>query len=512
MSGDVDALEDIALGVRGAIKSYGGVRALAGVDLMIRRGESVAVLGANGAGKSTVVRVLTGAVHPDEGEVIIDGRRVHLHGVRDARRLGVGYVPQELAVVEDLTIAENMLTAGWRRRGLFVDHRRGLADVGEICERIGLAHAPTEVVRHLNGAEQRLVMIGRSLIARPTTLILDEPTAALAEREAERVVHVLNELRGDQISLVYISHRMSEIARLTDRVVVLRNGLVVMEGVSDADTVARAVTIGMAGGENDLANSDQSESRQRMRAADGRNDVVLACRSVTTHAVRDISMEVHRGEIVGLAGLLGSGRTEILRALAGADRVSSGVIERNGVPVTFKGPRDAIDQGIALLPEDRRNEGGLLSLSVSENLVIPDIPSNRFGWLRRKQERQVTTEAVRRYGIKCSSVGTPMHTLSGGNQQKVILGRWMLNGVDVLLLDEPTAGIDVVAKRELMMLVRATVEKGAAAVMVSSELEDLTEYCDRIYVLRDGTIGEEVAGDIDISDLAHRCDQVRAAI
>lgn len=497
----------VALGVRGAVKRFGGVQALGGVDLVIGRGESVAVLGANGAGKSTVVRILTGAVHPDSGEVIVDGQPVRFKTVRDARARGIGYVPQELSVVGDLTIAENILTGGWRRRGPLVDHRGGVEVARQVCQRIGLTHSPDQLVKHLNGAERRLVMIARSLVSEPTTLILDEPTAALADREADRIVEVLNELRSAGISLVYISHRMGEIERVCDRVVVLRNGRVVMEGPADGETVTRAVALGIASGHEAIARSESDREGESVSAAADRSVLALRCRGLTNRAIRDIDLEVREGEVIGLAGLLGSGRTEILRALAGADRVHGGTIERKGEVVSFRSPIDAIHAGIALLPEDRRNQGGLLSLTVRENLVLPKIPANRFGWLHRRAERRMTSEAIGTYGVRCSSVEAQLHTLSGGNQQKVILGRWLLRGIDVLLLDEPTAGIDVVAKRELMNLVRSIVRAGGAAIVASSELDELTEYCDRIYVVRDGRVHDEVVGHISVADLARLCDQ-----
>lgn len=492
----------VVLGVRNASKTFGRIRALDGVSVAVHEGESIALIGANGAGKSTLVRVLTGAVQPDEGDLIVNGEVERLRTVRDARRVGIGYVPQELAVAEDLTIAENVLAGGWDQRVGFVASRRGISEVAKVCRRIGLDARPGTTVARLSPAEKRLVMIARSLIVEPRILILDEPTAALAEREAGRIVEVLNALRREAISIVYISHRMEEISRVCDSVVVMRDGRVVMRDRATPENVDRAVTVGMAG----AVHHEEDVVDARHRENDGHEGVVaLECIDLSTRLLNEVSFTVHRGEIVGFAGILGSGRTEILRAISGADRPESGRLAVGGREMKpFRSPADAIAQGIALLPEDRRNQGGLLGLSIRENLSLPRIPS-KAGWLRARRERQMAAEAIKRYGIKASSADAPLQTLSGGNQQKVILARWLLTGIDVLLLDEPTAGIDVVAKAELMDLVRSVVREGRAAVVVSSELEELCEYCDRIYIVRHGVIRGCVDGDIEPAELARLC-------
>jgi ABC-type sugar transport system ATPase subunit len=325
---------------------------------------------------------------------------------------------------------------------------------------------------------------------------------------------------------------MAEIERLCDTVVVLRDGRVVMRAPATAESVARSVAVGMAGGAAHLllegadlpavaaaevpadvaaevpAEADEAdEVHETEPEATGPDEggVALRCRGLTNRALSGVTFEVRTGEIVGLAGLLGSGRTEILRALAGADELAEGEIEVYGQVRSFRSPAHAIAAGVVLIPEDRRNEGGLLSLSIRENLVLPAIPAWRGGWLRRSAERRLAAEAVRIFGIKCSSPEAQLQTLSGGNQQKVILARWLLTGARVLLLDEPTAGIDVVAKGELMSLVTAVVRQGRAAVMVSSELAELCEYCDRIYVVRNGAIRAVAERGISVAELARLC-------
>jgi ABC-type sugar transport system ATPase subunit len=498
--GAIDA--SIVLGVRNVSKRYGTIRALDAVTVSVHRGESLALLGANGAGKSTLVRVLTGAITPDTGEVIVDGRIERLPSVRATRRHGIAYVPQELTVAPDLTVAENVLAGGWDHRAGVIRRRASRARVERACEQIGLNVSPGTLVARLGPAERRLVMIARALVMVPNTMILDEPTAALADREAERIVSVLSELGRRGMSLVYISHRMGEIARICGSVVVLRDGHVVMEAPASPESVRRAVEVGFAGGTDSAPDSPHESPAE---PAGEVPQTALRCSGLRNRALNGASFDVSVGEIVGLAGLLGSGRTEILRAAAGADPITAGEIEVLGRPMHFRSPAQAIAAGVALLPEDRRNQGALLGLTIRENLVMPAIPATRGGWLRRRAERRLAEETVARFGIKCESPEALLQTLSGGNQQKVILARWLVTGARVLLLDEPTAGIDVVAKREIMSLVTDVVREGRAAIIVSSELAELCEFCDRIYVVRNGAVRDVVDGTISVGELAQLC-------
>lgn len=501
----VDPLEregTVVLGVRGVSKRFAAIVALDDVSMVVRKDESVALLGANGAGKSTLVRILTGAVQPDNGEVIVDGDVLQVSTPRQARQHGIGFVPQELAIASHLTVAENVLMGGWQRSGPFVATKPSKRSVIAVCTRVGLDVHPDTPMRRLNPAAQRLVMIARSLVMHPSTLILDEPTAALADREAGRVVQVVNQLRTDGLSVVYISHRMEEITQLCDTVVVLRGGRVVMTAPATSESVERAVEVGISS-MTDQASPDEVDTTASR--VDSRPAVpAVRCTGLHNHDLHGVDLTVHQGEIVGLAGLLGSGRTEILRVIAGADHLTAGQIELFGEPVSPRSPAEAIASGVGLVPEDRRNQGGLLQLSVQENLVLPEIPSRR-GWLQAGRERDLAESAIRRYGIRCPDPESPLYTLSGGNQQKVILARWLLMETRLLLLDEPTAGIDVVAKSELMDLVRSAVKPGRAAIMVSSELDELCAYCDRIYVVHKGRIRAEVGGDIAVSDLIRLC-------
>ena len=491
----------VALGARQVEKHFDGIVALDGVDFQVRKNESVALIGANGAGKSTLVRLLTGASLPDKGEIVVDGIVTNLRSVVDARHRGIGFIPQELCIAPDLTVAENVLISGWAKRGLRIAQDEELEKVDRVCKLVGLDASPTSSVLRLNPTEQRLVMIARSLVAKPTTLILDEPTAALADKEADRIVEVLNELRRSGLSMVYISHRMGEISRVCDSIVALRNGKVVWSGQADAESVRQAIATSINRSGKSEENTIQAGPRKTVDS-----DIALECLGLTNSRLTDVSLRVSSGEVVGLCGLLGSGRSEILRAISGADSVSSGQICVSGKNVEMKSPSHSVSHGVGLLPEDRRNQGALLGLSVMDNLTLPRIP-NRRGFLRPALEKLVSDESIQNFGIRCQSITDLLSTLSGGNQQKVILARWMLAGVKVLLLDEPTAGIDVVAKKELLDAVHKKTEEGLAVLLASSDLDDLVRYCDRIYIVRDGKIVHEIVGQVTAEELTEWCNK-----
>lgn len=509
---DIDSA--IVIGVRNVSKSYGGIRALDGVSMSLGHREALALIGSNGAGKSTLVKVLTGAVMPDSGDIIIGGKVHHLKNVGEARHNGVGFVPQELGVADDLTVSENILAAGWIHSKGFVRTKPSVAAVAEVLDLVGLHVSPKTLVVQLSPGEKRLVMIARTLVAKPKILILDEPTAALTDLEADRIASILRKLVEEGISVIYISHRMAEIEKLCDRVLVFRDGRVVMEGPATAEFVAEAVEVGLIGASSSGEGRDGhhagegvAEEKETPAAEKGAApDFALQCWGLQNRRLRGITFDVRVGEIVGLAGLLGSGRTEILRAIAGADRLWAGEIKVFGKPVSFRSPHQAVAAGVGLIPEDRRNQGTLLGLSISDNLVLPAIPARRGGWLDRSKEKMIARGAIDEFGIKCSSADAQLASLSGGNQQKVILARWVLANSRILLLDEPTAGVDVIAKEEILALVTDMVRQGRAAVMVSSEIQELVDHCDRIYVIRDGAVlGVVNRGEISTSELAALC-------
>ena len=480
-------------------KSYDGALALDGVDFEVERGKSVALIGANGAGKSTLVRLLTGAIKPDQGEIFIDGELIKLRSVGEARKKGIGFVPQELCISRDLSVAENVLTSGWGRHSLGVSHQRDLKRVTNLCELIGLKVSASQVMFELSPAEQRIVMIVRSLIANPKTLILDEPTSALADREAERILQVLNNLRSQGLSVVYISHRMGEISRVCDSLVALRGGRVVAVGPATPENVREAIALSVNKSERAEVSSKSKCSMQKLNKS-----LALDCFEISNSRLKNVSLHASTGEVVGLCGLLGSGRTEILRVISGADRLRSGKISVFGESVVFKSPADAAAVGVGLLPEDRRSQGVLADLSVRDNLTLAKIP-HKIGFLALTKEKRQTENAIKVFGVQCLNLFSLLLTLSGGNQQKVVFARWIFASARILLLDEPTAGIDVSAKKDLLELVRLRVEEGLCVVIASSEFEDLTAYCDRIYIVKDGSIIHEIVGGSTVEQLTNWC-------
>jgi len=496
--------DEVVIGVHEISKRYGGVQAVNNVSMSLFKGEALALIGSNGAGKSTLVKILTGAETPDSGHVLIDGVVHDLKNVGQARTNGIGFVPQELMVANDLSVSENVLAAGWKSKFGFIGSKNNDQLVKNMLDLVGLEVSPGSLVARLSPGEKRLLMIARTLAASPQILILDEPTAALADLEAKRIISILRKLVDSGISVIYISHRMSEIEVLCDRVLVIRDGVKVLEGPATKEIISKSIEIGLVGTKN-IQNNNGGESPkiEATSSFDGQGDYALQCNGLTNRKLNDVSFDVRIGEIVGFSGLLGSGRSEILRAIAGADPLMNGEISLFGKKTSIKGPHKAVAAGIGHIPEDRRNQGGILGLSIRENLVLPSIPTRFIGWLDRKLEKRVSAGAIDNFSIKCSSYNAELNSLSGGNQQKVILARWVLADSRLLLLDEPTAGVDVVAKTEILSIVKNLVRDGRAALMVSSEIHELTEYCDRIYVVRDGSICEVFnKGEITAVELA----------
>lgn len=491
----------VTLNAKQLKKSYDGVQALDGVDFEVKRGESVALIGANGAGKSTLVRLLTGAIRPDHGEIFIDGELSSLRSVGEAREKGIGFVPQELCVSRDLSVAENVLASGWGKRSFGVSHQRDLKRVTSLCELIGLKVSAAQVISELSPAEQRIVMIVRSLIAKPKTLILDEPTSALADRESERIVEVLNNLRSQGLSVVYISHRMGEISRVCDSLVALRGGKVVASGPATPEYVREAIALSVNNSERTNVSPKSKNLMEELK-----KEPALDCFEMSNSRLKNVSLHASTGEVVGLCGLLGSGRSEILRAISGADRLRSGNITIFGKSVVLKSPANAAAIGVGLLPEDRRSQGVFADLSVRDNLTLAKIP-NKIGFLALKKEKRQSESVIKAFKVKCLNLYSLLLTLSGGNQQKVVFARWMFASAKILLLDEPTAGVDVSAKKELLELMRSRVEEGLCVVMASSEFEDLIAYCDRIYIVKDGCVVHEIVGESSVEHLTEWCNK-----
>jgi ribose transport system ATP-binding protein len=489
--------------MEGITKRFAGATALDGVDFTLQAGEVHALVGENGAGKSTLVKVMTGVYRRDAGRLWLGGTPVDFDTPAAAQAAGVVAVHQEIHLLRYRTVAENICLGREPRRFGLVDWRavraeaeRALAALGPEAATLGID--PRATLGALNTARQQLVAIARALSLGARVLVLDEPTSSLADREVTLLYEVVRRLRGAGVGVVYISHRFDELYALCDRVTVLRDGRLVatrpLAGLERVDLVAL-----MLGKTRDAVRAGGATGfgHRAAPAAAGAGAPLLEARRLRRGArLRDVSVDVRAGEIVGLAGLLGAGRSETARALFGAEPAEDGEARLGGRAFAPRTPDDAIGAGVAFLSEDRKAEGIIPELSVRENLTLAALPTlTRAGVVSRARQRALVDRFVRRLGIKTRDVDQPVRELSGGNQQKVLIARWLATEPRLLLLDEPTRGIDVGAKAEIQGLVRELAESGMAVLMASSELEELVEGCARVVVLRDGRSVAELAGD-----------------
>ena len=472
------------LSMEGIAKAYPGVQALAGVDLELARGEVLALLGENGAGKSTLMKILGGAVRPDGGRILVDGVACSIRSPQDALRAGIAVIHQEFTLVPALGAAENVflgqeLTRGWRPLGL-VDRTAQRRRATDLLTRLGGHFDPRLPCRSLSVAGQQLVEIAKALASGARILVMDEPSAALSTPEVAALHDVIRDLRRQGVGIVYVSHRLEEIAAVCDRVTVLRDGRNV--GAARVADVGRGDLIRLMVG-REL--TDEFPPRLR-RPGEPRLVVDGLSRG---RAVRDVSFSARRGEILALTGLVGSGRTEVLRLLFGADRRAAGTVRLDGRAVAITRPRDAIAAGIGLLPEDRKLQGLVLGMSVQENFALPNLARlSRAGFVRRGAVRRECGDYVARLGIRAPRQETVVRGLSGGNQQKMVLAKWLARRCEVLLFDEPTRGVDVGAKVEIYRLMNDQVAAGKTVIMVSSDLPEVLGMADRILVMHDGRI------------------------
>jgi ribose transport system ATP-binding protein len=475
------------LEMRGISKTFPGVRALERVSLTVQAGEVHFLLGQNGAGKSTLIRILCGAHHPDEGEVLVDGVSVRLRSPADARRLGIAVIFQEFSLVPYLDVAQNIFL-GREPRGRLrgtVDTRKMHADARRLLDALGLALDTRTRAHELGIAQQQVVEIAKALSQDARILVMDEPTAALSDHEIERLFERVRALKASGVAVIYISHRLQEIAAIGDRVTVLRDGRNVASLEAADATVDELVHL-MLG--------RVVETTYRSRFCERPGDVVLAVNDLfAVNGVRAATLSVRAGEVVGLAGLVGSGRSELARAIFGADRVVRGTVLLNGQPLAG-GPVRAVRAGVGLVPENRKADGLALSRSVQDNVLVAGLralfPS---GWYRGSAASRIVNGVIARLRIATPSPERLVRFLSGGNQQKVVVGKWFVAGSRFFIVDEPTRGIDVGAKAEIYRLIEQLVADGAAVLMISSELAEVVAVCDRAYVMRDKMIVGELA-------------------
>lgn len=491
------------LRVRGVGKSFPGVRALEDMRLDLRHGEVLALVGENGAGKSTLMKLLSGIHAPDAGEFLLDGEPVRIEGPRHAQRLGISVIHQEFNLMPDLTVAQNIFIGREPRRGPLLDERALDARARELTERLELPLEPRWRVGTLTVAQQQMVEIAKALSYDAKVLIMDEPTAALNDGEV-RVLHELirrftggggdgadagSTEGGSGTGVIYISHRMDELKQVADRITVIRDGRYV-DTLPAAGTPMREVVARMVGRELDGAAGPQGAGEDR--------ETVLTVEGLSTKdLLRDVSLELKRGEILGLAGLMGAGRTELARALVGADPVTAGKVTLDGREVRISGPADAARHGIGYLSEDRKRFGLLLEQDVDTNIGIGSMKQRfqRAGFVRASEMRARSEEFIEKLAIRTPSAAQTVKHLSGGNQQKTVIARWLLKDCDILIFDEPTRGIDVGAKEEIHRLLDELARQGKSVIVISSELPEVLRLSHRIVVMCEGGVTGELSAD-----------------
>lgn len=475
--------------IRGATKSYPGVTALDRADFEIRAGEVRALLGRNGAGKSTLIRLLAGVEAPDEGEVEVGGQPLGGAGIRRAAELGVGTVYQELSLVPELSAAENLYLGVWPRTAGRIDYQRIREGAREVFAELGIDVDPQTPVAELSLAQQQLVEIARAVRSRPRLLILDEPTSALAASEADTVLEAVTRIASGGVGVIYVSHRLDEIRRVADTVTVMRDGAVV-ETISVRGATTRRIVSLMLGHE------EQQDGERPVSRVDRSGTPLLSVRELSVAPKLDrIRLDLYPGEVLGLGGLMGSGRTELLRALAGFTP-STGTIEVDGARVAKPSSRTMRRLGVGITSEDRKGEGVVPLLGVSENMVLSWFGgASVAGAVLPSRVSSIGQGLIERLSIRTARPDTPIVNLSGGNQQKAVIGRWLHAGSRILLLDEPTRGVDVEAKAQIYRIVRELAAEGAAVLFVSSELEELPLVCDRVLALRGGRLSGEFTGE-----------------
>lgn len=477
------------------MKQFPGVKALRGVGLSVGRGEVVSVVGENGAGKSTLMKILAGVQPPDEGELVLEGSRVQIDSVETALRHGIALIHQELNLADNLEVGANIFLGREPLRGGFIHHDRIRREAVAFLDQVGLNVDPRTLVSDLTIGHQQMVEIAKALSVDARLLIMDEPTSSLSQHEAEQLKKVIRDLSARGVSILYISHRLGEVRELSHRVVVLRDGENAGELRAEQITHDNLVRLMVGRDVSQFYRRANSSAAGASRMADTPSTPLLEVRDLRTpaHPEKVLNFRLFPGEMVGLAGLVGAGRTEVLQTLFGITPAVSGQILFNGKARSIQSPLDAIDAGLALVPEDRKQQGLVLEMAVRENLSLASLRrQQRRGFLPKPYEIQLSGDMVRRLNIKTPSDQQEVRFLSGGNQQKVVLGKWLALEPKVLLLDEPTRGIDVGAKAEIYRIMEELAGQGVAILFVSSEMEEVLGLSDRTWVMHEGRIAGEL--------------------
>jgi ribose transport system ATP-binding protein len=476
------------LEVRGIVKEFPGVRALAGVDLDLKAGEVHALVGENGAGKSTLIKILAGIYRKDAGEILFEGAPLELHSAQDSLGMGIKVVFQELTLIKGLSVAENVFLESFPLRAARrIDWKALRSRTREILDSIGLDIDPAMKVERLTTSQQQMVEIARALSHEAKVVIMDEPTSALTPTEVDLLFTVIRRLKDMGKGVLYVTHKLEEVFALCDRVTVFRDGQHIATRDISATNTNEIVT--------DMVGREISTLFPHTHA--GRGDTVLSVRSLSTRKkLKNVSLDVHAGEVVGIFGLLGAGRTELAKAIFGLDSVSAGEVSVKGNRLRKGSTTHSARSGLGLLTEDRKGEGLVLQMSVSQNMTLPSLHEfSTLGWIRSRAESQRSQDFVDKLSIKTPSLKHKVEFLSGGNQQKVLLARWLMKRLTVIILDEPTRGIDVGAKAEIHRLIDELAKQGLAVIVMTSEMPELLGVSDRILVMSGGKITGEFARD-----------------
>ena len=483
-------MSDNILEIKGLTKLYPGVVALDHVDLSVRRGEVHAIVGENGAGKSTLIKILSGVYTPTSGKVVFEGNEMHFTAPGEALDKGIAVIHQELSIANDLTVAENVFLGAEPRinNGPLLDRAKMNRDTQALLDYMKVTNIKaTDIARDLTAAQQQMVEIAKVISKKAKVVIMDEPTSSLSEHEINALFEQLDNLRNNQVTVIYISHRMAEIFRMCDRATILRDGCKVKTCMIK-DTTESEIVNSMVGREiKDYYNRQAHTPGKEMLRVEG---------LTRKKEFKDISFTAYAGEILGFYGLVGAGRTEVMETIFGARRADAGKIFVEGKEVHFRSPKDAIEHNLGMVTEDRRRTGLMLQATLRSNIVLPSLPYHhrRFGFLDNKWETDIAQEMTQKLRVKTPSIQTIIANLSGGNQQKVILAKWLIANSKILILDEPTRGIDVNAKSEFYALMNDFVAEGGCIIMVSSELPEMLGVADRIIVMREGVQGGEISG------------------
>ncbi|WBL14681.1 sugar ABC transporter ATP-binding protein [Sutcliffiella sp. NC1] len=479
---------DNVLEIQNITKEFPGVKALKGVSFDIRRGEVHALVGENGAGKSTLMKILSGVYAPTTGKIRLDGKEVTFTDPKQAQQLGVSIIHQEFSLIPYLSGVDNIFLGREKKANGILDRRKMRKEAEEVLKRLDANIDLNKPVAHLSVANQQFIEIAKAIAIDTKVLIFDEPTASLTGKEIEKLFELIERLKADGVTIIYISHHLEEILKMCDRMTCLRDGEFV--ATKDVKDLTKQDIVKMMVG-REIVNAFPEKPKRT-----GKEELRLEVKQLSNKSVNDIQFSLGKGEIVGIAGLVGSGRTETVRALIGADPAKEKEVFIDGKKVSIKSPTDALDLGIALIPESRKTQGLVLNMSIKNNISIPILKDlgNFLGIINKKKENMVINQSIKDLLIKTPSGNQLVKNLSGGNQQKVVLAKWLNTDCKILIFDEPTRGIDIGAKEEIYKLMRNLADKGISIIMISSELPEILGMSDRVLVMHKGKMKAEIDG------------------